>query len=91
MGSMPSLAYKMTGAAPRRLLTYACLVALLAAALIGCGRGGTDLPDVRMHLALAPDPPQLGPAQVTVMLAGAQGEPIAGAEVELEGNMHHAL
>lgn len=63
---------------------------LLVVLLAGCGRGDGDPGDFRMQVSLAPDPPQLGPAHVTVMLSDAQGQPIAGARVELEGNMRHA-
>ena len=58
--------------------------------LTACGRGGKDLPDVAVELSIEPEPPQLGPAAITVMLRDAGGEPLSGAEVELEGNMNHA-
>jgi hypothetical protein len=41
-------------------------------------------------LAFEPDPPQIGPAALTVTLRDAGGQPIAGAVVKLEGNMNHA-
>jgi hypothetical protein len=63
---------------------------LPALVLAGCGRGGKDLPDVGVDLAIEPEPPQLGPATLTVTLTDADGQPIAGAAVELEGNMNHA-
>ena len=69
------------------------LVALLAACcllLAGCARGGRDLPDVALDLAVEPWPPRIGLATVTLTLADAEGQPIRGAQVELEGNMHHA-
>jgi hypothetical protein len=56
----------------------------------GCGRGNTDLPDVVVELAVSPEPPQIGPAVVTAVLRDADGQPISGARVELEGNMSHA-
>ena len=43
-----------------------------------------------MDLVIAPQPPQLGPATITVALTDATDMPIEGAEVELEGNMNHA-
>ncbi len=43
-----------------------------------------------MNLAVAPVPPVVGPATVTITLQGADGQPVAGAEIELEGNMSHA-
>ena len=63
---------------------------LLLLLLASCGRGAQDLPDVGVELAIAPQPPQLGPATITVTLSDASGQPIEGAEVELEGNMNHA-
>lgn len=63
---------------------------LLILALTGCGRGGEDLADVTLELAIEPDPPQIGPAALTVTLRDAGGQPIAGAVVKLEGNMNHA-
>ncbi|MFN2168671.1 MAG: FixH family protein [Anaerolineae bacterium] len=66
------------------------LVLVLPLILAGCARGGQDLPDVGVELAVEPSPPQLGPATLTVRLTDAGGQPIAGASVELEGNMSHA-
>jgi hypothetical protein len=63
---------------------------LLFLALAACGRGSKDLPDVTVELSLEPSPPQIGVALVTVTLHDAQGQPLAGAKVELEGNMSHA-
>jgi hypothetical protein len=63
---------------------------LLAVALVSCGGTSGGLPDVRLDLTVEPDPPQVGPATVIVTLQNAEGQPIAGAEVELEGNMSHA-
>jgi hypothetical protein len=63
---------------------------LLLLALSGCARGIQDLPDVGVDLVIEPDPPQLGLATVTVRLTGPDGQPIQGAQVELEGNMTHA-
>lgn len=66
------------------------LGALLLLALVACGRGSNDLLDVAVVLVVSPEPPQIGPATITVTLHDAGGEPIRGAEVELEGNMSHA-
>jgi hypothetical protein len=43
-----------------------------------------------VDLAIEPDPPRIGPAVVTVTLRDADGQPIQGALVTLEGNMNHA-
>ncbi|MGD2205169.1 MAG: FixH family protein [Anaerolineae bacterium] len=66
------------------------LGAVMLLALVGCARGGRDLPDVGVDLAVEPQPLQLGPATLTVALTDAGGQPLAGATVELEGNMSHA-
>lgn len=58
--------------------------------LMGCSRGAKDLPDIGVDLAFSPQPPQIGPETVTVVLNDADGQPISGAGVELEGNMSHA-
>ncbi len=63
---------------------------LMVLAVASCGRGGKDLTDVAVELAIEPDPPQIGPATLTVTLHDASGQPISGAVVELEGNMSHA-
>jgi hypothetical protein len=63
---------------------------LLLLVLAACGRGGKDLPDVAVDLIIEPEPPQLGPAAITVTLHNVKGEPLSGAVVELEGNMNHA-
>lgn len=63
---------------------------LLILLLAGCGRGGKDLPEVGVDLAIEPDPPRIGPAVVTVALRDGVGQPIRGAVVRLEGNMSHA-
>jgi len=66
------------------------LLALLLLGLSGCARGAGGLAGVGVELAVEPQPPQLGPAVVLVTLTGADGLPVAGAQVELEGNMTHA-
>lgn len=63
---------------------------LLLLSLAACGRGSKDLPDVVVELSIEPSPPQIGVALVTVTLRDAQGQPLTGAKVELEGNMSHA-
>lgn len=63
---------------------------MLLFVLAACSRGGQDLPDVAVDLMIEPQPPQLGPAAITVTLRDAEGELLSGAEVKLEGNMNHA-
>jgi hypothetical protein len=39
---------------------------------------------------IAPHPPRVGPATVTLKILDAAGDPLPGASVHLEGNMTHA-
>jgi len=64
-------------------------ILLLTLVLAGCDRGSKDLPSVAVDLVVSPEPPQIGPAVITVGLSDARG-PVSGAAMELEGNMHHA-
>lgn len=64
--------------------------ALLAAS---CGPGGDraqtpDSPEIAAAWTVAPDPPRVGPIQVSLALTEG-GQPVGGAEVRLEGNMSH--
>lgn len=57
----------------------------------GCRRGQTsDISDIGLDLSISPDPPTTGPAAVVIQLTDEAGQPLAGAKVELEGNMSHA-
>jgi len=70
------------------LLLLLGLTALLAA---GCGPGGDrvpETPEITAAWNVAPDPPRVGPVQVSLMLTEG-GQPVGGAEVRLEGNMSH--
>ena len=58
--------------------------------LSGCRRAGQDLSDVGVDVSVNPNPPAVGEATVTLALNDANGQPITGAQVELEGNMVHA-
>jgi hypothetical protein len=59
--------------------------------LAGCRRvGQNDLADIGVNVTVNPNPPQVGQAVVTLTLSEAGGQPLTGAEVELEGNMTHA-
>ncbi|NJN97781.1 MAG: FixH family protein [Anaerolineales bacterium] len=58
--------------------------------LAGCRRAGSAGSDVGVDVTIAPNPPAIGQATVTVTLNDAEGQPVSGAQVELEGNMVHA-
>lgn len=63
---------------------------LLLLLVVSCRGSATDLPDINVDLALTPSPPQVGRSEIVLTLTDAAGQPISGAEVELEGNMSHA-
>ena len=59
--------------------------------LTACQRGdSSDIPEIGLNLAISPDPPAVGSAMVTLTLTNADGNPISGANIEVEGNMNHA-
>ncbi len=66
------------------------LLVLWILALAGCRGQGVEQPDIAVTLAVTPEPPKVGPATLVVTLAGADGQPVTGATVKLEGNMSHA-
>jgi len=69
------------------------LALLLSPILAGCGRisrQGDQAADVTMTLTVHPDPPGVGPANMTLSLTGADGSPIDGAKIEIKGDMTHA-
>lgn len=65
-------------------------VALAACLAGGCGSETETATDVESTLQIDPDPPHVGPADVVLTLNDAAGEPVAGADIQLEGNMNHA-
>lgn len=67
-------------------------VAVLALSLACCGcRSGAAPPaPVAISLEVAPSPPRVGVARVTLRLADSAGAPIVGARLTLEGTMNHA-
>jgi hypothetical protein len=80
-------------ARPARARLVAGLLGLaLLATAAACSRlddeGGA--PDVAVSVVVSPDPPAVGEAHVEVGLAGADGRPLPGATVQVEGNMNHA-
>jgi hypothetical protein len=74
----------------KALAVLALLVVAGLSCLTACRRADEDLPDVSVDLKVTPDPPQVGEAMVTVVLGDADGVPISGAEMSLEGTMTHA-
>jgi hypothetical protein len=76
----------------RQRAALPALMIVLVLAVPGCPSAPTagDADDVKIDLAFQPDPPRVGPEQATVRLSAADGSPVAGAAVKLEGNMNHA-
>ena len=68
-----------------------CLaLALCASAFLpGCRKTEEQAPGLVMRHEIAPQPPRVGPATITVSLSDAAGNPVAGASVNMEGNMSH--
>jgi hypothetical protein len=65
-------------------------LALCAGAFLpGCRKTGEQASGLVMRHEIAPQPPRVGPATITVSLSDAAGHPVAGASVDLEGNMSH--
>lgn len=68
------------------------LVAALCAgaALVGCRGGAEAPPGVSVAHEIAPQPPGVGPATVTLRVTDAAGRAVTGTRVKVEGNMSHA-
>jgi hypothetical protein len=73
-----------------KLLCRAALVLVVLIPPAGCGRQGGADSDVKVDLKVEPDPPQVGPAKLTLVVKDAQDKPVEGATLKLEGNMSHA-
>ena len=58
--------------------------------LAGCRKGAEAPPDVFIAHEIAPQPPVVGPATVTLKVADEAGRAVTGAKIKVEGNMSHA-
>jgi hypothetical protein len=67
------------------LLLLICLHPFLS----GCRKAGESVPDITIVHEIAPQPPKIGPATITLKLSDPSGAPKNGAQVSLEGNMSH--
>jgi hypothetical protein len=74
----------------RFLLVAAVLLALSA----GCGRmqpaGSAPQDGFTVTLTTQPAPPVVGAGMLVVSLRDPAGQPVAGARLQIEGNMNHA-
>jgi hypothetical protein len=66
----------------------AALVACLL--MLGCRKPAETASGMTVACRVAPEPPRVGPATVTLTLTGTDGKPLTGATVRVEGNMSHA-
>ena len=74
----------------RRGMSLSIILVVALVTAIGCRRDPQAPAGAEIELVFSPSPPAVGPAEVTVKLTDAAGEPLKGAKVELEGNMNHA-
>jgi hypothetical protein len=56
----------------------------------GCARRPAPLASVVVEHEVAPRPPRVGAATITLSVADEAGRPVSGARVGLEGDMSHA-
>ena len=66
------------------------LLLLSLAAFAGCSRGAVASGNADVALTVSPSPPAVGPARLQVQLSSTQGAPIAGARLQVRGDMTHA-
>lgn len=74
----------------RTRLTAGVMLGLSLMLIAGCKPQLAAAPSLRFNVALDPVPPKVGPVTVRVVVADAEGKPVEGATVRVEGNMNHA-
>lgn len=71
-------------------LLFCGLAACLAGGCAPAATPAESSPNVAVDWRVFPDPPVAGPSRISLVLVdGASGRPVRGAEVRLEGNMTH--
>lgn len=73
-----------------KLLVLALLALTLSSFLAACRGQTVAMSSLDVELRLSPQPPVVGPSEVTVELRDAAGNAVEGASVDVEGNMTHA-
>lgn len=63
---------------------------MLALLLAGCRPQAAASPEVDIQLELTPHPPQVGTAQVVLIVSDPTGRPLEAESLDVEGNMNHA-
>ncbi len=71
------------------LLSFVFILAGVACSR-GDSNGDTETDDLEISIDVAPDPPEAGPATITVTLRDGDGDPVNDADLEIEGTMNHA-
>ncbi|MFW5691748.1 MAG: FixH family protein [Chloroflexota bacterium] len=75
-------------------LTLSLLI-LTALVIAACGgRESQQTPevtaDIQIDMAIEPNPPAVGEAELIITLTDTDGDPVTGATVEVRGDMNHA-
>jgi|SRR5580658_380941 hypothetical protein len=76
-------------AASQRFSVLLMLAAALALVVSGCRKAGGASGDISIDASLSPQPVHTGTEAVTFRLANAAHQPVAGARVQVEGDMNH--
>lgn len=66
------------------------LASLLLLVCAACSDAAVRAADHELRLTVEPDPPSVGPSQLTLAIRDAAALPVTGARVELECTMSHA-
>ncbi len=69
---------------------YILITLLIALALSACQSSDDDDTGISVKLDVTPDPPLVGEATIVITLSDNDGQPVSGADMELEGTMTHA-
>ena len=80
----------MSPASRRCLKAFGVLALCAGLFLAGCGRREEPRGGVTVECEVTPRPPKVGAARIALRVADAEGRPLSGARVQLEGNMAHA-
>jgi hypothetical protein len=75
------------------MMKYGLLLCVLLLSAVGCpGQQDNQATTaaVNVKLELEPTPPKVGIAELALTLSDSSGDPLAGANLQVEGNMNHA-
>ena len=74
------------------LLKCSLIIALCACFVIvqACRRQESKSPDLTFAHEISPQPPRVGKVTITLNIKDGSGAPVAGARLNIEGNMSHA-